>query len=726
MSLTPPMPAFLSNAFTAAGGALAEQAGVRKRSTVPRYDGTMSPQKGAPVVEHFRGMPELVSLAQSTEDCLVVRQKAMTSFDGLGPVDLCCLTKAPAGGQNEEGRRVSHMRFFHYVIGLNTPDASSVSQYMALLIKSQDRIGTTHFGKSAGGRLLKAVFGSQMPHWKIVAGTYCCYDAISRMDVRVHVEVPGIDTTRAYAVNADGREVLPTRAIWEGAHLSAFLRSLQQPARFSSLRSLPMFSQPEAVETFVALATKYFETGDSLGSPKQPATGSHIICELLGSFLLWSRRLRLALEVFPSLQALCPSVASQTALAYFKRGQRMAGLQVLARAIHEYPEDGPALHCQCMLLLEQGDCPELAVAAGELAVQLQPSTWRFWVTLAQAYLQVGRSGECLACLNSSSFKMCEDEVSLAAENGLPDLELVEYTMPSGSVLRSHLPTALRPAVYELVESRGVAFSGFGFAFGLNPGLDDSANPDQAADIDAQKALLGSRGAQLSVAEGAAYGVLVCLFRKLGWDGLLDMQSKTFIVAEDRGFPLTNDGGEQFQKRVLNKFLANLFDTLHSDLKMFHHWVEEAGGAVTPRGGKSRSCFRGSAEFWMRRGALADRLQQDQKAELAFRLCQARGTCPKASLKLLKLYQNWNRVRETIAQLAVLCGFAMEHQNLVASPTWPDWLFEAATQVVCRFGFAAIQAAFVPAQLPESCHPYTGALSEILHAVRTAGTEGVDR
>mmetsp|Transcript_135112 Transcript_135112/g.431799 ORF Transcript_135112/g.431799 Transcript_135112/m.431799 type:complete len:733 (-) Transcript_135112:70-2268(-) len=732
------------------------------------------------MTETIRGVSELVGA-----DCLKARTEALDRFESLGPPDLCRLAKAakpPWAGANAAaagsapGGEVQRLSFFHYVIGLDIFGAQAAVDYVQGLMQSQEK-----------GPWMAWLFGGQ--HWDIVAGVYCCYDAFSRIDVRV--EVPPAGSNRrptACGVDADGGQVQLTRDMWEGAQLSAFLRALQPPPRVPGLRALPLFVRPGALDTFVRLATRLFAWGERLeGGPPELQIGAHPLCDLFCGYLVASRRLRLALEVLPSLQSSYPAVVVYIARAYVKRGQPEAALNVLVRAARDTPNDGAVLHCQAKVLLAERSpsAAEIAAAAAEHAVRLMPDVWRFWVTLAQAYLQLGLVGHALAALNAPplSALIADEAAGQSPDIGLPDFSTAERTLPPGGIHGGLV--ALRPAAFGVLPMQKgmLQFGGFGPGFGLNPGLEDrrplapndaggggggAAAATTAADgatagvasaaADAERELLKSLescpGALLSRVECAAYEVLVGLHRQLGWDELLKQRSQVFLMVdvpegedaadEEEDDPeegiVSSELGSSYQgsavaseevpgrpkrlpKRLCSKFLDRLFQALHSDLGFFNDWRREQEQLP-------RRPAHSSGALWMQRGSLATRLQQSGQAELAFRLCQARCACPRASLELLGIYAKCDHAVEAVAQLAVLCGIAApdvgpnDARPWARCGGWPDWLFEAAAKLICRFDISAVHAA--AGQLPDVCVQVRFALAELLRAAGDAGVEGTGR
>lgn len=714
----------------------------------------------------IRGVEELVGC-----DCLQARTAALARFEGLGPPDLCVLHKrvqaswaAPGGSNAASEAEAQH--FFHYVIGLDVVDVHNIASYIHGLVQHQE--------KTSGW---PSWFVGQT--WEHRGGLYCCYDAFSRLDIRVTVPPEGGSCNCTFVgVDANGVVVQVHRDIWEGLQLSAYLRAVQPPPRgIPGLRAMPLFTKSETVDAFVWLSTRFFSVGDRLeGGLPELNIGSTPLRELFCGYLVNSRRLNIAFEALPSLQSLDTGVVIHIADAYVARGQIEAALNVLVRAAREDPNDGAVQHGQATALLEERShvAAELALASAENSVRLVPYVWKFWVTLARAFLECGKFSHCLAALNAPplSTVAAEEANGQGLELGLPDFAKAERTVPSGGFRRGLV--ALRPSAFlALPPQRGaVQFGGYGAGFGLNPGLDDSVGAGNStatttstgavtsANLDdgerrVIQALTASPGASLTSVEKCAYEVLVSLHRQAGWDELVRQRSKVFLIdgveEHDINDDNSSDGseiadsidvasvdhgsiafdeasciqglGRRLAKRICSKFLDKLFQALLTDLNIFNEWCRESEA-------HTRRPVHSSGLVWMHRGALAVRLQQDVQAEVAFRLCQARCACPRASLELLRIYSSSNQPVEAVAQLAVLCGLAAPDTSAndpkpwARSEGWPDWLFEAAAKLICRFGLQAIHAA--AGQLPDACRAWRFALAELLQATKHARVEGCER
>lgn len=108
----------------------------------------------------LRGIPEFFETVPY--ESLSARTESLIQFRDLGPADLCLITKL-------NPKTLQKITSYHYVIGADVSSSASVAAYLNSL-------------------LYCATKGSI---WKIIGGTYCSFNAVSRVDVRVAVNIPG-------------------------------------------------------------------------------------------------------------------------------------------------------------------------------------------------------------------------------------------------------------------------------------------------------------------------------------------------------------------------------------------------------------------------------------------------------------------------------------------------------------------------------------------------------
>ncbi|KAJ5077212.1 bud site selection protein [Anaeramoeba ignava] len=102
-------------------------------------------------------------------ECFKYRQKEIKEIKGgFGPPDLCHIIKSTI---SKKSRKI--VGFYHQVIGVDTSNLASIASYFGRLINSQEKSKIFH--KS----------------WSVLSGTYCVYNAFSRIDFHVHFLLPG-------------------------------------------------------------------------------------------------------------------------------------------------------------------------------------------------------------------------------------------------------------------------------------------------------------------------------------------------------------------------------------------------------------------------------------------------------------------------------------------------------------------------------------------------------
>lgn len=131
-------------------------------------------------MDTLSGLPECVEgefseSIVSRDDALAV----LAAAPGLGPPDLCWLQKgrgtwAPGVDGIAQGSR----GYYHYVLGGDVGSSGAIAGQFAGLMARVERPG-----------LLAGLWhGSEL---SVQRGFYCCYDAISQMDLRCELCVPG-------------------------------------------------------------------------------------------------------------------------------------------------------------------------------------------------------------------------------------------------------------------------------------------------------------------------------------------------------------------------------------------------------------------------------------------------------------------------------------------------------------------------------------------------------
>lgn len=128
-----------------------------------------------------------------------------------------------------------------------------------------------------------AWFGGRTSTWKVRGGTYCCFNAFSRVDIRVDVKIPG--GVEAYVIDLRGERCVvlesswiekstnahclhrheATPALWQETYLSAILRAIRYADdasyRLAGYRKLDPITSVEGELKFLEAAEALFFKG---------------------------------------------------------------------------------------------------------------------------------------------------------------------------------------------------------------------------------------------------------------------------------------------------------------------------------------------------------------------------------------------------------------------------------------------------------------------------------
>lgn len=97
-----------------------------------------------------------------------------------------------------------------------------------------------------------------------------CFNAFSRVDVRVEVRIPG--SVDAFVVDARGERHETTPEIWQEVYLSALLRAIlyadDANYRLAGYRKLDPINSPDAEHRFLQAAENLFFKGERANDEK--------------------------------------------------------------------------------------------------------------------------------------------------------------------------------------------------------------------------------------------------------------------------------------------------------------------------------------------------------------------------------------------------------------------------------------------------------------------------
>ncbi|KAL0075718.1 Chs5p-Arf1p-binding proteins-domain-containing protein [Phycomyces blakesleeanus] len=409
-------------------------------------------------------------------ESIIARTDALGAFRELGPPDLCHIIKANAKpGVREIGS-------YHYVSGVDASSSATLAAYLNSLTYSMDE-SQSWFTKSNA--------------WRIRSGIYCCFNAFSRVDVRVEVKIPG--GVESYYVDVRGERHEATASIWQETYLSAILRAVlysdDSYYRLAGYRKIDPITSLSAEARFLEAVENLFWRGWQLGSKPEIQVATSVHNHLTAGVMKYfgdSFRYGPAVPLFERLQKKDPEVGALLAQAYIGQNEEIKAVKVLHDDLKQTPMSYPLLHVQVDFLRSKGQY-DMALKLAKFAVNTTPSEFLTWAKLTEVYIDIEDYKNALLTLNSCPmFTYSERDM---------------HRMPAPS--KTHLP--IKPDIV----SSGVM-------------EEDSAGRETEADPN----LLRLPAPALHGTFAKAYTLLTRLAAKIGWDDLLKCRSVVFVMEEE--------------------------------------------------------------------------------------------------------------------------------------------------------------------------------------------------
>ncbi|KZP17499.1 chaps-domain-containing protein [Athelia psychrophila] len=420
----------------------------------------------------FKDVPELFEVELG--EALAARTESLSTFRELGPPDLCHVQKSTGrSGSTDLGS-------YHYISGVDASSSASLAAYINSLTYAIEDSGTW-FSKSTA--------------WKVKNGCYCCFNAFSRVDVRVDVKIPG--GVNAYVIDLRGERHEATAEIWQETYVSALLRAIlysDDPTYWlEAYRKLDPITTPDGDIRFLQAAEKLFLKGWQVGSDPEIQVATVVSNHLTAGIMKYfgdSGRYERAVNLFEKLSAREPEVASLLAKSYLGMNEEVKAVQIMASAMKLTPQSYTLLHVQCDFLRSKGKL-EWAVKLARQAVNCAPSEFVTWEKLTDLYVELGQFDSALLTLNSCP---------MFTFNGRD----AHRTLPTA---RLHLP--FHRGIGEILPEKTKT-------------TDDEADP----------ALQRLPAPGLRGTWARAYALLTRLVSQIGWDELLKTRSYVFVMEEE--------------------------------------------------------------------------------------------------------------------------------------------------------------------------------------------------
>ncbi|KAI8819368.1 Chs5p-Arf1p-binding proteins-domain-containing protein [Fimicolochytrium jonesii] len=438
----------------------------------------------------LRGVPEFFE--NEVAESLAARTESLATFRELGPPDLCHIIKTNPKTQ------VKDIGSYHYVLGTDASSSATLAAYLNSLTYSMGSVG----GKPNT--------------WKIRSGTYCCYNAFSRVDVRVEVRIPGgVD---AYAIDVRGdRHSIDNAAMWQETHVSAVLRAIlddndeadgNDGEPILGLRKFDALPTLAAEKRFLEAASGEFWKGWQLGTDPEVQNAtfwSNHLTNGVSDYFKEAGRTGEGAKFFQPLYEKDAEVGAVLARSYLDTDEEIHAVEVLHKALKRHPTSHGLLLVQTDFLRKKKKL-DMALKLAKLGVTYAPTEFAPWHKLTEVYIDMGDFQSALLSLNACPmFSYCEKDA---------------HRMPAPA--RTHLPLKPDPSTLKANEDPKNAPVGNGTIYDENDPREDEIHPELK-----RLSYLSLRGTF-----SKAYSLLVRIASNVGWDELLRHRSEVFVMEEE--------------------------------------------------------------------------------------------------------------------------------------------------------------------------------------------------
>ncbi|KAF6836390.1 bud site selection protein [Colletotrichum plurivorum] len=696
-------------------------------------------------------VPELTE--EILSESIDARTESLVSLRELGPPDLVHLLKLATRNPGKQ------LGVYHHVTGVDASSSASLAAYINTLTYREH---------------------GQAAQTKISEGLYCCYNAFSRLDMRVHVTIPG--TVESYCVDERGEKRKATDDLWLETYLCSVLRAYSYAddgsgetiRKIMGVRRFNPVTNTETEHRFLNAAEQLFFRGWQLGSDSVVQVPNNVSNHLTAGLLKYFQttgRYASGINLFEKLRSQNVEVSSLLAKVLFMGHEEVEGVRVLHQALKESPMDYVMLDTQAEFLLKKAQSavtPEqkeerlrLALGCADRSTIAAPSEFGTWARLAQVYVAMEDWENALTILNSCPMFTYQDKDA--------------PQMPEPKDV--HLPT--------LPETR----------------LDEiDSEPESRYSEQVDASLLNLRAAVYKGTFKQAYSILTEMTAKIGWDQLLKIRSTVFVMEDEyrsekhdtqpprnpstdglRGTPDPTTNGDQSdsdsdddekdeEKQEKPADTESTAETLAANGQAEGEAVEKPTHAIDPgelkgeaengaqdddhlsKLNNKRLCerwldslfmvlyedlrvytiwrtqmaqyraqsmqYKKSAEEWEILGSLAERLQHTDEAVEAYRACLAARFSPKALTGILRVFEQNKNTRETVASVIRLVTW----QYRWYSEFSPELLHTIRTLIEDE-GAVKVRSIIQATSLPQNVLDLTHHYAALCATFRSSGTDG---
>ncbi|KAF7562649.1 hypothetical protein G7046_g1483 [Stylonectria norvegica] len=725
--------------------ALSAALALQQRDPVP----DTAPRKKSSVAMLAPAVPEITE--NNLEESVDARTYSLEGHQGLGPPDLVHLLKHAVRNPAKQ------IGIYHHVTGVDASSSASLAAYINTLTYKEHGPNATN---------------------KIVEGVYCCYNAFSRLDMRVHVSIPG--TVESYCVDEGGEKRKASEQLWLETYLCSVLRAYSYAddgsgdtiRKIMGVRRFNPVTNTETEHRFLHAAEQLFFKGYKLGCDsvvRAPTNVANHLTTGLLKYLETTGRYASGINLFEKLRTQSVEVSSLLAKVMFMGHEEVSGVKTLHLSLREMPMDHVMLDAQAEFLLHKANTAStpgakderlrMALACADRGTVAAPNEFSTWARLAQVYAAMEDWDNTLTTLNSCPmFSQTDKDTPL-----MPEPKEVQ------------LPTMPETRLDEI-----------------------DSEPESRFSEQVDPSLLNLRAASYQGTFKQAYNILTEMTAKIGWDQLLKTRSNVFVMEDEylterqeatqpaaanrnpstdglRGTPdQTTNGDDESEDEVTSEKpvdTESTEETLTPNGEQAPDHVEKPSNTLGPEEVKAadaennakndenlsklnskRLCerwldsffmalfddlrvytiwrtqmaqyraqqmqYKKSAEEWEILGSLAERLHHTEEAVEAYRACLSLRFSPKALAGILRVFETTKSTRETVASVIRLVTW----QYRWYSEFSPKLLHTIRTLIEDE-GAVKVRSIIQATSLPQNVLDLTHHYAALCATFRSSGTDG---
>ncbi|KAI9678769.1 MAG: hypothetical protein M1817_005826 [Caeruleum heppii] len=674
------------------------------------------------------------------------RTEALASLRELGPPDLVHVVKQSlkSGGK--------HTGVYHHVTGIDASSSASLAAYINTL-----------------------TYNTQDKTQKVVSGLYCCYNAFSRIDMRVQVTIPG--SVESYCVDERGDKRGATESLWLETYLCAVLRAYTYAddgsgdtiRKIIGVRRFNPITGTEAEHRFLDAAERLFFKGWQLGSDPEiqvpNLVSNHLTAGLL-NYIHTTGRYTSGINLFEKLRTRDPEVSSLLARIYLAADEEVRAVSLMHEAIQSLPMDYSLLDAQAEFLKNKQRA-DLALECANRSVVAAPSEFGTWARLAEIHVHVENWELALLTLNSCPMFTYQDRdaprmpepsrvnLPVLAESLLDDIthdtmgdvELVHPTLRKlhaasykGTFLKAYrLLTQISAKIGwdQLLKIRSQVFvMEEEYRSERQAGSSQkghSRNPSTTALRGTPSASVNGAetshklNAEAAASEEGSNSIDESESNEIGQneaevkaaENAIEKPEHTVTSeevksgGEDPDIPNAANSSQLQNKRLCERWLDNLIMVLYEDLRVYTIWRTEMAQY------KAQSMpYKKSAEEWEILGELAERLHHPEEAVEAYQACLQIRFSPKAMRGLLYAQEKEGDGRAMLASLIRLVAW----QYRWYSEFSPSLLY-TIRKLIEEEGSMKVRSIVQAMSLPQHVLDLTHHYAQLCAAFHTNGHDG---